>query len=297
MDVSQFRWRSAHRRRAYVRMRRWSPLLTESAGLPTLTVSQMLHLLYWLYESRLRAQIKARPVPRHVGIILDGNRRYARKHGLSNARAAYDLGAEKLDDVLAWCSDLAIPAVTLWVCSIDNLKRPEAEVSGIFGAVEAKIGALAKDPEIRRRGVRVKAVGRLDLLPPSTLAALRRAEQATARHEALTLTIAIAYDGREEIADAVRALLRDKVRHGAVPDTILEEITPSAIDNYLYTAGLPDLDLIIRTSGEVRLSGFLLWQSVLSEFYFSDVNWPEFRRVDFLRAVRSFQQRSRRFGR
>jgi len=257
----------------------------------------MRRLIYWLYESRLRRQIRTGPVPRHVGIILDGNRRYAREHGVADARATYAIGAEKLDDVRAWCIDLAIPAVTLWVCSIDNLKRSETEVSGILGAVEAKIGALVEDPAIHRRGVRVKAVGRLDLLPPSTLNVLRRAEKATAGNEALMLTIAIAYDGREEIIDAVRALLRDKARHGAVLEAIVEEITPSAIDNYLYTVGLPDLDLIIRTSGEVRLSGFLLWQSAASELYFSDMNWPAFRRVDFLRAVRSFQQRSRRFGR
>jgi short-chain Z-isoprenyl diphosphate synthase len=256
----------------------------------------MLRLLYWLYESRLRRQICKRPVPRHVGIILDGNRRYARKHGLADLRAAYDLGAEKLDDVLAWCSDLAIPGVTLWVCSIDNLKRPQTEVAGILAAVEAKISALAKDPAIHRRRVRVKALGLLDLLPPSTVAVLRKAEQATANHDALTLTIAIAYGGREEIADAVRDFVRDKVRQGADLEAIVEEITPAAIDNHLYTVGLPDPDLIIRTSGEIRLSGFLLWQSVHSEFYFSDVNWPEFRRVDFLRALRSFQQRSRRFG-
>jgi short-chain Z-isoprenyl diphosphate synthase len=257
----------------------------------------MLRLVYWLYESRLVRQIRAHPVPRHVGVILDGNRRYARKHGLADPRVAYDLGAEKLDDVLAWCSDLAIPAVTLWVCSIDNLQRPQTEVAGILAAVEAKISALARDPAIHRRHVRVKAVGRLDLLPTSTLAALREAEEATANHDALMLTIAIAYGGREEIADAVRDLLRDKVRHGADLDAIVGEITPSAIDNYLYTVGLPDPDLIIRTSGEIRLSGFLLWQSARSEFYFSDVNWPEFRRVDFLRAIRSFQQRLRRFGR
>ena len=256
----------------------------------------MLRLLYWLYESRLRRQIRPHPVPRHVGIILDGNRRYGRKHGLADPRAAYDLGADKLDDVLAWCSDLAIPAVTLWVCSIDNLKRPQTEVAVILAAVEAKISGLAKDPAIHRRRVRVKAVGRLDLLPPSTVTVLREAEQATADYDFLMLTIAIAYGGREEIADAVRDLVRDKVRQGADLDAIMDEITPSAIDNHLYTVGVPDLDLIIRTSGEIRLSGFLLWQSAHSEFYFSDVNWPEFRRVDFLRAVRSFQQRSRRFG-
>jgi short-chain Z-isoprenyl diphosphate synthase len=256
----------------------------------------MLRLLYWLYELRLRRQISSDPVPRHVGIILDGNRRYACKHRL-HPRVAYDLGAEKLDEVLAWCSDLAIPAVTLWVCSIDNLKRSQAEVFDILAAVEGKVGALAKDPAIHRHRVRVKAVGRLDLLPPSTLTVLRAAERATADYDALTLTIAIAYGGREEIADAVRGLVRDKVRRGADLEAVVEGITPLAIDNYLYTVGLPDPDLIIRTSGEIRLSGFLLWQSAQSEFYFSDVNWPEFRRVDFLRAIRSFQQRSRRFGR
>jgi short-chain Z-isoprenyl diphosphate synthase len=211
-------------------------------------------------------------------------------------RSAYDLGAEKLDHVLAWCSDLSIPAVTLWVCSIDNLRRPRAEVSGILSAIEAKIGALVKDPSIHNRRVRVKAVGRLDLLPASIVAVLRKAEEATAGNDALMLTIAIAYGGREEIADAVRDLVRDRIKCGAGLEAIAEEITPSAIESYLYTAGLPDPDLIIRTSGEIRLSGFLLWQSAHSEFYFSDVNWPEFRKVDFLRAVRAFQERSRRFG-
>ena len=260
-------------------------------------ISGMLRLLYWLYESRLRRQIGAHPPPRHVGIILDGNRRYARKHGLADPSVAYDLGAEKLDDVLAWCFDLGIPAVTLWVCSIDNLKRQEAEVSAILAAVKAKIAALAKDPAIHHRRVRLKAMGRLDLLPPSLVTVLREAEQATAGYDSLKLTIAIAYGGHEEIADAVRDLVRQKVRRGVDLDAIVDEITPSAIAEHLYTVGLPNLDLIIRTSGEIRLSGFLLWQSVHSEFYFTDVEWPEFRRVDFLRAVRSFQQRSRRFGR
>jgi short-chain Z-isoprenyl diphosphate synthase len=256
----------------------------------------VLHFLYWLYALRLRREISSHPVPRHVGIILDGNRRYARKHRLAHPRVAYDLGAEKLNDVLAWCFELGIPAVTLWVCSINNLRRSQAEVSDILAAVEAKIAALASDPAIHRRGVRVRAVGRLDLLPPSTMTVLREAERATADCDALMLTIAIAYGGREEIADAVRDLVRNRITHGSDLGAIVEEITPSAIDNYLYTVGLPDLDLIIRTSGETRLSGFLLWQSANSEFYFSDVNWPEFRRIDFLRAIRSFQHRSRRFG-
>ena len=207
------------------------------------------------------------------------------------------MGAQKLDDVLIWCNDLGIPAVTLWVCSTENLKRSDAEVSGIFRAVEAKIGALAQDPWIHQRRVRVKTAGRLGLLPLSTVAAIRSAQEATADYNAMTLTIAVAYGGREEIADAVQDLIRAKVRDGLTLDELAEHVTPAAIDQHLYTAGLPDPDLIIRTSGEVRLSGFLLWQSAQSEFYFTDVYWPEFRRVDFLRAIRSFQQRTRRFGR
>ena len=198
------------------------------------------------------------------------------------------MGAQKLDEVLLWCNELDIPAVTLWVCSTENLKRSHAEVSGILGAVEAKIAALAEDPWIHQRRVRVKAAGRLSLLPPSTVAVIRKAEEATADYDAMTLTIAVAYGGREEIADAVRDLIRAKVRDGLGVDELAEHI--------IYTVGLPDPDLIIRTSGEVRLSGFLLWQSVHSEFYFTDVYWPEFRKVDFLRAIRSFQQRARRFG-
>ena len=257
----------------------------------------MKRLLYWLYERRLLRQIRAGEAPQHVGIILDGNRRYARKHRLADPCEAYNIGAEKLDDVLAWCAELQIRAVTLWVCSIDNLRRSPDEVSGILAAVETKIGELAADPAIGRLGVRVKAVGRLDLLPASTVAVLREAEAATAAHTGLKLTIAIAYGGREEIADAVRDLIRERIGRGASLEAIAAEITPEAIDGHLYTAGLPNLDLIIRTSGEIRLSGFLLWQSAHSEFYFSDVDWPEFRKVDFLRAVRSFQQRQRRFGR
>jgi short-chain Z-isoprenyl diphosphate synthase len=256
----------------------------------------MWNFLYQCYEHRLRRQIGAARLPEHVGLILDGNRRYAREQGFPDPSQAYQMGAQKLDDVLMWCNDLGIPAVTLWVCSTENLKRSDAEISMILKAVEAKIGALAQDPWIHQRRVRVKAAGRLGLLPLSTVAVIRKAEEATANYDAMILTIAVAYGGREEIVDAVRDLIRAKARDGLGLDELAEQITPAAIDQYLYTVGLPDPDLIIRTSGEVRLSGFLLWQSVQSEFYFTDVYWPEFRKVDFLRAIRTFQQRTRRFG-
>ena len=257
----------------------------------------MRRLLYYLYERHLLQQVSGLPVPRHVGIILDGNRRYAQQRGLTEFREIYNLGAQKLDDVLDWCDELRIPAVTLWVCSTDNLRRAPDEVSGILAAVEEKLRALTVDPDIHHRRIRVRAAGKLGLLPESTAAVIRDAEQATAGYDAMTLTIAVAYSGREEIVDAVKSLIRDKAKDCGRLGDIAEQITPETIARYLYAPDLPDPDLIIRTSGEIRLSGFLLWQSAYSEFYFSDVYWPEFRKIDFLRAVRAYQQRQRRFGR
>ena len=256
----------------------------------------MIGLLYWFYERRLLRQIRGGPMPAHIGIILDGNRRYGQRHGLKDPLAIYSLGARKLDDVLHWCGQLEIAAVTLWVLSTENFDRPTEQVSGILAAIEAKMRSLASDPQIHRRQVRVQAIGKLELLPSSTLAAIRAAREATASYDGMLLTIAVAYGGREEITDAVRALLCEESRNGATLADAIERVTPTAISRHLYMAGSPDPDLIIRTSGEIRLSGFLLWQSAYSEFYFSDVYWPAFRRVDFLRAIRAYQQRKRRFG-
>jgi short-chain Z-isoprenyl diphosphate synthase len=259
--------------------------------------SLLLRFLYWIYERRLLDQLKQRPMPRHIGIILDGNRRHARKRGLSDPCEIYQRGADKLDEILNWCVELRIPAVTLWVFSTENLKRSRAEVSGILAAIEAKVAALAHDPFMHQNRVRVHAIGRLDLLPESVVAAIRAAETATAQHDLTTLTIAVGYGGREEIADAVRSFILTQARQGASLSDVVERITPEAIACHLYAADLPDPDLIIRTSGEIRLSGFLLWQSVHSEFHFTDVLWPAFRKVDFLRAIRAYQARNRRFGR
>jgi short-chain Z-isoprenyl diphosphate synthase len=253
--------------------------------------------IYGLYETRLLREVRDGPMPRHIGIILDGNRRHAREIGVSDFRAIYDRGAGKLDDVLDWCAALGVRAVTLWVCSTDNLARPAAELSGILGAIEAKMHQLAADPRIHRLGVRVNAIGRLDLLPASLVDALARAGAATAANRQMTLTIAANYGGREEIADAMRSLLADCAAQGLDVAETAAAVTPEAIGRHLYAPGLPDPDLIIRTSGELRLSGFLLWQSVYSEFHFTDVFWPEFRRIDLLRAIRTFQSRDRRFGR
>ncbi|MBS0560299.1 MAG: di-trans,poly-cis-decaprenylcistransferase [Proteobacteria bacterium] len=253
--------------------------------------------LYRAYEHSLAAALAEGPMPRHVGIILDGNRRFGRARGLTDFASIYAMGAAKLDDVLAWCADLRIPMVTLWVCSPDNLARPEQEVSGILRAIEAKMAALAADPAVQRLGVKVEVIGRLDLLPPELLAALDAAKRATAGNARMTLTIAVGYGGREEIADAVRGMLHGFTAQGLTLHEAAQRVTPEAIRANLYVPDLPDPDLIIRTSGEVRLSGFMLWQSAYSEFYFTDVNWPEFRRIDLLRAIRSFQMRDRRLGR
>ena len=171
--------------------------------------------IYFLYERRLLRHVRLRPMPHHVGIVVDGNRRYAREQGLTDPLSVYELGAQKLDDVLEWCAQLAVPAVTLWVFSTENVHRPSPEVSAILAAVGAKLTHVACNPRIERLGVRMQAVGKLELLPDSVLAAIRAAEAATVANHKMLLTIAVAYGGREEIADAVRTMLREKTKQGA----------------------------------------------------------------------------------
>ena len=252
--------------------------------------------LYRLYEVRLERQIAREPIPKHVGLILDGNRRYGKQIGIVQAEQIYRLGAEKLDEVLDWSVALEIPAITLWVFSTDNFSRDADELSGLLKATEAKLWQLVEHPQIHKHQVNVRAVGRLDLLPESLVAAVRAAEDATRNYTGVQLTLAAAYGGREEITDAVRAFLKDGFAASRSAEQIISDLTPEAIGRYMYSAHLPDPDLIIRPSGEIRLSGFMLWQSVHSEFYFTDVFWPAFRRLDFYRAVRAYQQRNRRFG-
>lgn len=255
----------------------------------------LLGVLYRLYEHRLLKSLRHGGLPRHIGLILDGNRRYAQAAGLSGADA-YRLGADKVDDVLKWCDELGIPEVTIWVLSIDNLERPEDEVRALLAVIEEKIRELARHPETAGRQRQLRAVGRLNVLPASLRQAIADAERATADHARCWLNIAVGYSGRQEIADAVRALVRARYRSGMTADELEAYITPEEIGTRVYANGSHDPDLIIRTSGEIRLSGFLLWQSVYSEYYFCDVPWPAFRKVDFLRALRSYQQRDRRFG-
>lgn len=253
--------------------------------------------LYSLYEHRLLRQLREGELPRHVGIILDGNRRFGRRRQIADPHELYAMGAAKLDDVLNWCCALGIPAVTLWVCSTRNLQRPAQEVSGILSAIQDKLAALATDPLLHQHRVRVRAAGRLNLLTASLRATIQTAELVTKDHDALVLTIAVAYDGREELVDALRSILRSKLSETQDLSAAIDGISAETIAQHLYVPDLPDPDLIIRTSGELRLSGFLLWQSAYSELYFTEIDWPEFRKIDFLRAVRAYQNRKRRFGR
>ncbi len=253
-------------------------------------------LLYRLYERRLAADLRRRGgLPRHVGVILDGNRRWARELGMDSA-AGHRRGAEQIDHLLAWCRELGIPVVTLWLLSTENLlQRHPDELVELLGIIERKVTQLARDaaPD----GFRIVAVGQLDMLPEDTRACLLAAEAASAGHTGGVLHVAVGYGGREEIADAVRRLLAEYADKGADLAEASGLVAPDEIARHLYTAGMPDPDLIIRTSGEVRLSGFLLWQSAHAEYYFADTYWPDFRKVDFLRALRSYAQRQRRFGR
>ena len=253
-------------------------------------------LLYHLYERRLEAEIRSNKLPQHVGLILDGNRRYARSIGLDSILDGHRLGAQKLEDVLTWCEELNIRMVSIWILSTENLQRPPDEVAGLVRLIENRLRGAARDPKTHRQRMRIRAIGKLELLPESLREAIREAEEATREYDGFFLNVAVGYGGRQEIVDAVQSLLRERLERGTNLEAAIAEVTSDSVGKYLYTYDLPDPDLIIRTSGEVRLSGFLLWQSAYSEFYFCDAYWPAFRRIDLLRAIRSYQQRERRFG-
>ncbi len=254
-------------------------------------------LLYRVYERRLARQLDPSLLPRHVGVILDGNRRYARERGLPSVAHGHRAGADRIPTFLDWCWELDIPYVSLWLLSTDNLSRDDEEVAGLLDIIVETVQRIAHHPSTKERRLRVTAVGALDLLPEEVRTGLKDATEATADHDGFHLQVAVGYGGRREITDALRSLLRERADDGDSLAEVAEDLDVDDITAHLYTSGFPDPDLIIRTSGELRLSGFLLWQSANSEYYFCDPYWPEFRRVDFLRALRDYQARHRRFGR
>jgi short-chain Z-isoprenyl diphosphate synthase len=259
----------------------------------TLTRVTLRNLLYSAYERRLAARLADKPHPRHVGVIVDGNRRWAREMGYVDPNDGHRVGAARIKELLRWCDQFGVGHVTLWLLSTDNLSRSAGELNPLLQIIESLAVDLAADANPWR----LHMVGALDLLPASTAEALKAAqERTTARRGGAQVNIAVGYGGRLEIAEAVRSLLHEHAQAGTTIEELAEILDVDHIAEHLYTKGQPDPDLVIRTSGEQRLSGFLLWQSAHSEFYFCDVNWPEFRRVDFLRALRSYADRQRRFG-
>lgn len=252
----------------------------------------MRSLLYRIYERRLAASLVPDRLPHHVAVVIDGNRRWARAAGAGDVRTGYEAGASKVPDFLQWCVEIGgVSVVTIYMLSADNLNRPEQEVRPLIEVIEGLVTQLGAAGRWR-----INQVGARDLLPEGTQRVLKAAEDDTRDNDGLLVNVAIGYGGRREVADAVRSLLHEQATQGITIEELAEVLDVEHIAAHLYTKGQPDPDLIIRTSGEQRLSDFLLWQSAYSEFFFCEAYWPDFRKVDFLRAIRSYAERSRRFG-
>ncbi|WP_310964889.1 isoprenyl transferase [Nocardioides terrisoli] len=247
-------------------------------------------VLYPAYEARVVRRLPEGQLPKHIGVMLDGNRRWARAVGADTAHG-HRAGAANIEPLLGWCEEVGVEVVTLWLLSTDNLNRAAEEVDSLLGIIADAVETLAE-----QRRWRLHPVGALDLLPDDLAARLKAAEEATREVDGMIVNVAVGYGGRREIADAVRSLLHERASQGMTIEELAEVIDVDHIAEHLYTRGQPDPDLVIRTSGEQRLGGFLLWQSAQSEFYFCEAYWPDFRRVDFLRAVRAYAQRERRHG-
>jgi short-chain Z-isoprenyl diphosphate synthase len=248
--------------------------------------------LYKLYEARLEQQLDRNNIPQHIAVMLDGNRRWAGKQNGSSAGSGHAAGAQKIFEFLSWCDQLGVPVITLYLLSTENLKkRSDGELTELLEILDA----LAIEM-VRRGNWKLRLVGDRSSLPPGLLGSLEKSEAQSAETRGATVNLAIGYGGRQEITDAMRSIVRDSMKSGGDLEKLADSLSPELIAKHLYTSDQPDPDLIIRTSGEQRLSGFLLWQSSNSELYFEEALWPDFRKVDFLRAIRAFARRHRRFG-
>ncbi|EJZ85646.1 di-trans,poly-cis-decaprenylcistransferase [Schaalia turicensis ACS-279-V-Col4] len=249
-----------------------------------------LALAYDLYEERLRKQLPQSAIPRHIGVILDGNRRWAKSTG-KQASQGHRAGADKISEFLVWAEELGVEVITLWMLSTDNLSRTSEELTELLGIIADAVDHLAMQGKWH-----LNVVGDLGLLPEDVAARIRASVASTATVRGMKVNVAVGYGGRHEITEAVRAIMREASAQGKNLDEVADCLSDADITAHLYTKDQPDPDLVIRTSGEQRLSGFMIWQSVHSEYYFCEAYWPDFRRVDFLRALRSYAQRERRLG-
>jgi len=247
---------------------------------------------YKQYEKRLIKEVLANPVPHHIAIIMDGNRRFARELGLGSGDGHRE-GRNKLEELLHWGLETGIKVLTVYAFSSENFTRDDAELTELMKLFEENFYKVGDDERVHKHKIRIKALGMLTMLPAEVQKAIKYAEDKTKDYDSYQLNLAVAYSGREEIIQAIREIA-SKVKEQKMQ---VNEIDQKTFSQFLYTADLPDPDLILRTSGEVRVSNFLLWQLAYSELYFVDVYWPGFRKIDFLRAVRTYQQRSRRYGR
>lgn len=250
-------------------------------------------LIYSIYENRLQKLITKENLPQHIGLIHDGHRRYARKEGLLSYEVSYKIGMERLKDCLSWCDEAGIAHITSWLLSRENLARPSEELGPYYEVLNELFEDLIIDDVVDN--FKITFIGSTDLLPQKLQETIERLKEVRGGGQK-TLTIALGYGGRQEILDAIKSLIDENRNNDNDFDTLLENVTDDQLRQHLYSPDSPDIDLIIRTSGESRLSGFLLWQSAYSEVIFQDVYWPEFRKIDFLRCLREYTQRERRFG-
>ena len=250
------------------------------------------NIIYRLYDWYISRDLDPNKMPKHVAIIMDGNRRFAKLQGNIDVIKGHELGVDTLENVLDWSIELGIEIITVYAFSTENFKRPQKEVEGLMRLFVVNFKRLVDHEKIHKNEVRVKVVGRTELLPDDVKEAIDEAEEATKNYNKRFLNLAIGYDGRLEIIDSFKKIIKD-VQEGKIT---VDDVDEELVSKNLYTEGIDDPNLIIRTSGEERLSGFLLWQSSYSELYFCETLWPELRKVDFLRAIRSYQARERRFG-
>ena len=248
--------------------------------------------VYKLYEKRLLSQVRKGPIPNHLAVIMDGNRRYAESLGL-HPNEGHVRGKDTLENLSDWCRNLNIRYLTVYAFSLENFKRDEEELEALMDLFKESFRNAGEDPRVHKYKVRVRALGHRELLPDRVVEAIEYAESRTKDYKDYNYSLAVAYGGRQEIVRSMKKIA-EKIKSGEID---IDQIDADLISDNLYTSGLPDPDLILRTSGEERVSNFLLWQLAYSELYFADVFWPELRKIDFLRAIRSFQQRKRRLGR